>query len=218
MTLQISGLSCNTSIEYLIGHSSNVEDAFHARARRRPGAGLGPPLARQDRSWNSKPLNKINGLGAILESQHHLYNSGNQKPATKSKTKIKLAPQKSNSERGNQTMPSGGNRPGSGRPKGTKNGAGKARKPRSPKEPKALLNEKTRKQTAKIVDRALQEGPEGQDGRGGALCRANYRRTWRAPRTGRHNTGGDRKRPSRAWPTSAACPPARPRALVADYR
>jgi hypothetical protein len=95
---------------------------------------------------------------AILESQHHLYNSGNQKPATKSKTKIKLAPQKSNSERGNQKMPSGGNRPGSGRSKGTKNGAGKPRKPRSPKAPKALLNEKTREQTAKIVDKALKRG------------------------------------------------------------
>jgi hypothetical protein len=95
MTLQISGLSCNTSIEYLIGHSSNVEDAFRPRTRARaggPGPAWWPPLARQDRTWNSKLLNKINGLGAILEPQHHLYNSGNQKAATKSKTKIKLAP------------------------------------------------------------------------------------------------------------------------------
>jgi CopG family transcriptional regulator, nickel-responsive regulator len=36
--------------------------------------------------------------------------------------------------------------------------------------------------------------------------------------TDRHNTGRGRKRPPRAWPTPAACPPAHPRALAADCR
>jgi hypothetical protein len=55
-------------------------------------------------------------------------------------------------------MPRGGPRPNSGRPKGAKTGHGKPSKPRPPKAPKVLLNEKTREQTAKIVDRALERG------------------------------------------------------------